>query len=47
MKDFMQKYASLMAALALVITTLVANSACAYPMHQDEMPETAKKLRKF
>lgn len=47
MKNFMQKYAGMMAALALVITTLVANSACMYTMHQDEMPEAAKKLRKF
>lgn len=47
MKNFMQKYAGMMAALALVITTMVANSTCYYTMHQDEMPEAAKKLRKF
>ncbi|MBR4101848.1 MAG: cyclic lactone autoinducer peptide [Oscillospiraceae bacterium] len=47
MKNFMQKYAGIMAALALVVTTLMANSTCSYTMHQDEMPEVAKKLRKF
>lgn len=47
MKTFMQKYAGMFAALALVITTVAANSTCYFTMHQDEMPETAKKLRKF
>lgn len=47
MRNFMQKYAGMMAGLALVITTLMANSTCVFTMHQDEMPETAKKLRKF
>lgn len=47
MKNFMQKYAGVLAALALVVTTMAANSTCYYYMHQDEMPKTAKKLRKF
>lgn len=47
MKAFLEKYASVLAALALVITTVTANSTCFYTMHQDELPESAKKLRKF
>lgn len=47
MKNFFQKYASVFAALALVITTMTENSTCICLMHQDELPETAKKLRKF
>ncbi len=47
MKKFMMKFGGLFAALALVITTATVNSACACIMHQEEIPETAKKLRKF
>lgn len=35
------------AAIAMVVVTLLANSACAFIAHQAEMPESAKKLRKF
>ncbi|MDE7104638.1 MAG: cyclic lactone autoinducer peptide [Ruminococcus sp.] len=37
----------MMAAFAMVITTMTANSACIFLTHQPKMPETAKKLRKF
>lgn len=47
MKGFIKKYSGLLAALALVITTFTVNSTCIFTMHQDEVPETAKKLRKF
>ena len=47
MKKFIYKYASVLAALALVVTTVNANSTCYFVMHQDKMPESAKKLRKF
>lgn len=47
MKNFFLKYAGVMAAMALVITTMTANSTCICLMHQDELPETAKKLRKI
>lgn len=35
------------AAIAMVVVTLLANSTCAFIAHQAEMPESAKKLRKF
>jgi cyclic lactone autoinducer peptide len=46
-KEFIKKYSSLLAALALVVTSLTVNSTCIFTMHQDEVPEVAKKLRKF
>ena len=33
------------AAIAMVVVTLLANSTCAFIAHQAEMPEGAKKLR--
>ncbi len=47
MKGFIKKYAGLLSALALALTTLTVNSTCIYTMHQDKVPATAKKLRKF
>ncbi|MEE0023277.1 cyclic lactone autoinducer peptide [Ruminococcus sp.] len=47
MKKFIKKYSGLLSALALVLTTFTVNSTCIYTMHQDEVPEVAKKLRKF
>lgn len=47
MKRFMQKYGGMLAALALVVTTVTANSTCTWITHQEPLPETAKKLRKF
>ena len=34
-------------AAAFMMTTLVANSTCIYFSYQDELPERARKLRKF
>lgn len=47
MKKFISKYSAFIAALALVVTTLTANSTCVYCLHQEKMPEASKKLRKF
>lgn len=47
MKGFIKRHSSLLAALALVVTSLTVNSTCIYTMHQDEVPEVAKKLRRF
>ena len=47
MKKFFEKYGSIVAALALVVTTLTANSTCVCYMYQDELPENARKLRRF
>lgn len=35
------------AALALFVTVTNVNSACMYISHQPELPQNAKKLRKF
>lgn len=47
MKEFIKKHSGFLAALALVVTTMTVNSTCIFTMHQDEVPKTAKKLRKF
>lgn len=47
MKKFLQKYGGLLAALAIVVTTMNENATCLFIMHQDSLPEEAKKLRKF
>ncbi len=47
MKRFCGKYAHVLAAFALVMTTLISNSTCHFIIHQKPLPETAKKLRKF
>jgi len=44
---FSERYGALLGALALVVTTAVSNSACIFLLHQETMPEQAKKLRKF
>jgi cyclic lactone autoinducer peptide len=47
MKKFFLKYCNALAALALVLTTIAVNTTCGYTMHQEVIPEQAKKLRKF
>ena len=47
MKKFLPKYGGFIASLAIIVTTLNANTTCLFIMHQDELPESAKKLRKF
>ncbi len=47
MNKLIVKYGSALAALALVVTTLTENSACIFYMHQEPLPASAKKLRKF
>ena len=47
MKKFISRYGSWLAAFALVVTTVTADSACIFFTPQEKMPETAKKLRKF
>lgn len=36
-----------LAVLAIAVTTLTANTTCTWLAYQEEMPEQAKKLRKF
>lgn len=47
MKNFMKKHGKSVAAIARTVTTVTANSACVFYTHQEKLPETAKKLRKF
>lgn len=47
MKKIIMKYGSMLAALAMVFTTLTVNATCTWMTYQEELPETAKELRKF
>jgi len=47
MKKILKMYGSCIAALALFITTLTVNSTCVWTTYQSNVPEEAKKLRKF
>ena len=47
MKRLCVKYAHVLAALALLVTTVISNTTCCFIMHQEPLPENAKKLRKF
>lgn len=46
-KRFLYSLGGIVASFAVVVTTLSANTACLYIMHQPELPDSAKKLRKF
>ena len=46
-KKIILKYCGMLAALAMVFTTLTVNSTCTWMTYQEELPDTAKKLRKF
>lgn len=35
------------ASMALLVVTSIQNSACFFIAHQDEVPQSAKKLRRF
>lgn len=45
--DWVYGLGTLVASFALMVITLNVNSACFWIMHQDEVPKSAKKLRKF
>lgn len=47
MKNYFAKYASAIAAIALMVTTMSVNRSCWLVMHQPEMPEGADKLRRL
>lgn len=38
---------SVVASLALLVTMTIENRVCLMYFHQDKLPESAKKLRKF
>ena len=49
LKEFLKKVSApgMLAAFALCMTTVAANSECFYVYHQPEVPEDLKKYRKF
>ncbi|MBQ8800073.1 MAG: cyclic lactone autoinducer peptide [Lachnospiraceae bacterium] len=47
MKIFRGKSMQVLATFALIVATMVTNSACFYIAHQEPLPECAKRLRKF
>lgn len=47
MKNLFAKYAGVIAALALMVTTVSVNRACVLFAYQPEMPEGAEKLRRL
>lgn len=46
-KNWLLAIGSIIPAIALVITTFNVNTTCTWIVHQDKLPNTAKKLRKF
>lgn len=47
MKKFCLKNAQALAVFALMVTTVVSNSTCFFLVHQEPLPDNAKKLRRF
>lgn len=47
MKGLYAKFAGVIAMLALMVTAVSVNHICVFVAHQPELPEGAKKLRKF
>lgn len=47
MKILFAKYASAIAAIALMVTTVSVNRSCWLVMHQPKLPEGADKLRRL
>lgn len=46
-KKLMAKFGPMLAALALMVTTMSVNTTCSWVGYQDKVPENARKLRKF
>ena len=46
-KDWLYTFGSMATAFALMVTALNVNTTCIWHAHQDELPKSAKKLRKF
>lgn len=45
--DVIYNLGSIVASIALLVTAFNVNSACIWVMNQDEIPSSAKRLRKF
>ena len=46
-KKWFNYFGKIIAAVALLATTCNVNSACMWAIHQEEVPSSAKRLRKF
>ncbi len=47
MSKLIQKYGGWIAAFALLVTTVTANTTCIWASYQPTVPKKAKSLRKF
>lgn len=47
MKKIIIRFSGVIASLALMVTSINANSICIFLLHQPKLPEGAAKLRKF
>ena len=47
MNNLINKFAGVIAALALMVTAANVNAACAFVIHQPKLPEGAEKLRRL
>ena len=47
LKKIIFKFGGMLASLEMVFTKLTVNSTCTWMTYQEELPDTAKKLRKF
>lgn len=47
MKKIMEKFGTMIAAMAFVAATVTANSTCIYHLYQDKVPESVKSLSKI
>ena len=47
MKNFAFKVGTMLASVALLITTVNVNSACIMFVHQPKLPQNTLRLRKF
>lgn len=47
MKKFLEGCGRIIAILAMMITTVNANTTCTFIAYQDTLPKETKKLRKF
>lgn len=46
-KSWFYTLGRMVAAFAFMVTTINVNTTCMWHAHQDELPKSAKKLRKF
>ncbi len=46
-RNLFLRYLHVVAAVALAVTTLTVNSTCIFLIYQEELPDSALKLRKF